>query len=35
MANGGQPVVDTIAREGDLVVCGDGYVMSALVYCPA
>ena len=33
MINDGQPVVDTIAREEDLIVCGGGYTMNALVYC--
>ena len=32
--NGGQPVVDTIAHEEDLIACGDRYTMNALVYCP-
>ena len=33
MVNGGQPVVDTVSREEDLIVCGGGYTMNALVYC--
>ena len=32
--NGGQPVVDTITHEEDLIACGDRYTMNALVYCP-
>ena len=33
--NGGQPAADAIVHEEDLVVCRDGYVMNAFVYCPA
>ena len=35
MVNGGKLVADTIARKEDLTVCGRGYTMSTLVYCPA
>ena len=31
----GQPVAGTIAHEEDLIICGGGYTVSALVRCPA
>jgi len=31
--NGGRPAVDSISRKEDLLTCGDGYTMNALVYC--
>ena len=32
-ANGGRPVADSVTREEDLVTCGGGYKMNALIYC--